>query len=286
MSNLIKSVYFNNLSEGKKCLIDSDSRIESYIPEIYSQPGEEEDFEKFQFRQLSGGDGMDGMPEGGEAQFTGGLNVINMEDVLDEERQKLSEEAAAMGESVIAQARQEADAIIADARNEAEGIRNQAYEEGKAQGMEEGTRQAQGMLESQRAEMQAEYNRRFQELKEQEENLEPHFAEILAGLVQKITGVLCEDKKDVITYLIDNALNNLESTKKIVLRVSRDDIAAVSEKRSDFVRGVKAGTEFEIMEDSSLSANQCIIETDNKIIDCSLDAQLDSLCDQIRMLAL
>ena len=269
-------------------MIDSDSRIESYIPGIYSQPGgsEEEDFEKFQFKQLSGGDVMDSMPEDGEIQFTGGLNVINMDDVLDEERQKLSEEAAAMGESVIEKARQEADAIIAEARNEADAIRNQAYEEGKAQGMEEGTSQAMGMVESQREEMQAEYNRMFQELKEQEENLEPHFAEIVAGLVQKITGVLCEDKKDVITYLIDNALNNLESTKKIVLRVSKDDIAAVSAKRNDFVKGVKAGTEFEIMEDNSLSANQCIIETDNKIIDCSLDAQLDSLCGQIRMLAL
>lgn len=283
MSNLIKSVYFNNLGEGKKCLIDSDSRIESYIPEIYSQPGGEEDFEKFQFRQLSDGDGI---TEDGETQFTGGLNVINMEDVLDEERQKLSEEAAAMGESVVAKARQEADAIIAEAESKAEEIRNQAYEEGKAQGREEGASQALSMAESQRAKMQAEYDRRFQELKEQEENLEPHFAEILAGLVQKITGVLCEDKKDVITYLIDNALNNLESTKKIVLRVSKDDIAAVSAKRDDFVKGVKAGTEFEIMEDNSLSANQCIIETDNKIIDCSLDAQLDSLCDQIRMLAL
>ena len=74
-------------------MIDSDSRIESYIPGIYSQPGddEEEGFEKFQFRQLSG---IDGMPEEGENQFTGGLNVINMDDVLDEERQKLSEEAA------------------------------------------------------------------------------------------------------------------------------------------------------------------------------------------------
>ncbi len=269
-------------------MIDSDSRIESYIPGIYSQPGddEEEGFEKFQFRQLSGSDGIDGMPEEGENQFTGGLNVINMDDVLDEERQKLSEEAAAMGKTVIAQAKQEADAIIAEAKNEAEAIRKQAYEEGKAQGIEEGTSQAMGMIESQREEMQAEYNRMFQELKEQEENLEPHFAEIVAGLVQKITGVLCEDKKDVITYLIDNALNNLESTKKIVLRVSKDDIAEVSAKRNDFVKAVKAGTEFEIMEDNSLSANQCIIETDNKIIDCSLDAQLDSLCGQIRMLAL
>ena len=38
-------------------MIDSDSRIESYIPGIYSQPGddEEEGFEKFQFRQQKKG---------------------------------------------------------------------------------------------------------------------------------------------------------------------------------------------------------------------------------------
>lgn len=89
MSNLIKSVYFNNVNEGSNCIIDSDSRIEEFIPDIYSHHDMEAG--EYQFRQLAD------ISENADSGFTSGLNVINMEDVLDEERQKLSEENAAQG---------------------------------------------------------------------------------------------------------------------------------------------------------------------------------------------
>ena len=66
----------------------------------------------------------------------------------------------------------------------------------------------------------------------------------------------------------------------------RSRSAMVSSRRAYFAKELKEGTELEITEDASLSANQCIIETDNKIVDCSLDAQLDNLREQIRMLAM
>ena len=45
-------------------------------------------------------------------------------------------------------------------------------------------------------------------------------------LIQKITGVVCEDKKDVIVYLIHKALEikALEKTKTIILQFSKEDI--------------------------------------------------------------
>lgn len=278
MSNLIKSVYFNNLSEGKNCVIDSDSRIEEFIPGIYAQPAEETG--GYQFRQLTELDGDAG------AEFTSGLNVINMEEVLDEERQKLSEETAAQSEELINAARAQADEIIAQANAQAENIKKDAYEEGKTQGIEEGQNYAMQALREQEEALRQEYNEKLLGLREQEKELEPHFASIVAALVEKLTGAVCKSKKDVIVHLIDSALHNLEKSKKIVLRVSKADIAIVSSKRSAFIKELKEGTELEITEDNSLSANQCIIETDNKIVDCSLDAQLDSLREQIRMIAM
>ena len=44
--------------------------------------------------------------------------------------------------------------------------------------------------------------------------------------------------------------------------------------------------ELDIIEDASLMHNQCIIDLDSKIIDCSLDVQLDNLKEQLRMLAM
>lgn len=277
MSNLIKSVYFTNVNEGEKCVIDSDSRIEEYIPGIYTQSGIDD--ENFSFRQLSD------IAEDADAGFTGGLNVISMDEVMDEERQKISEETSVMSMEVLNEARAQADEIIAEANRAAENIRNQAYDTGFAQGIEEGKRQGAVLLEEKRAALAQDYNRRLKLLEEQEKELEPHFASIIAGLVEKLTGVICENKKDVIVHLINKALKNLEKTSRIVLRVSKEDIAVVSSKRGEIMKYIREGTEFEIVEDAGLMLNQCIIETDNRIIDCSLDTQLDNLREHIKMLA-
>ena len=155
MSNLIKSVYFNNLTEGKNCVIDSDSRIEEFIPGIYAQPVEEAG--EYQFRQLTD------MGSDTGAEFTSGLNVINMEEVLDEERQKLSEETAAQSEELISAARAQADEIIAEANAQAEDIKKDAYEEGRAQGIEEGQNYAMQALREQEEALKQEYNQKLLE---------------------------------------------------------------------------------------------------------------------------
>ena len=126
----------------------------------------------------------------------------------------------------------------------------------------------------------------LQKLKEQEEALEPKYAELMGALIEKITGVLCEDKKDVIVYLIHQALNQLEKTKSVTLRVSKPDMLTVSAQKEQLRSCVSGEVDFDITEDDSLQENQCIIETDQRIIDCSLDVQLQNLKDQIRMLTI
>ena len=116
--------------------------------------------------------------------------------------------------------------------------------------------------------------------------MEPFFADLTAELVEKITGIICQDKKEVILYLIERAVNRLERSKQITLRVSKEDMAAVAMQKMELKEAAEGVEEFDIVEDSNLEANQCIIETENKIIDCSLDTQLQSLRDQIRMIAM
>ena len=122
------------------------------------------------------------------------------------------------------------------------------------------------------------------ELEEQEKKLEPAFAELVVSLVRKITGISCENKKDIILYLIGNSLRNIEKTSHITIRVSKEDISRVAAKKSTLKAIAKDSAELEVVEDSSLEAMQCIIETDHSMIDCSLDAQLQNLEDHVKLL--
>lgn len=284
MSNVIKSVYFN-VDSGQKKAIDSDSRIEEYIPEIYTQKQQEEMPSAFQPLSLTDATAQ-------EEAFQDGIPVIHMDDVLEEERQKISQEISQelfqeteqQTRQILEDARAEAEQIVARAREEFDAIRSEAEEQGREEGRQQGLAEAETTLQEMTARQQAEYEVRLKELEEQERQMEPFFADLTVNLIEKITGILCQDKKETIVYLIERAVHNLEKPKQINLRVSKEDMANVSMHKAGLKEAAEGVEEFDIVEDSSLMANQCIIETENKIIDCSLDVQLQSLRDQIRML--
>lgn len=273
MSNLIKSVYFN-VDPTKVRVIDSDEKVEEYIPEIYDTKKQEE---PFVFPAL------DGTSE--EMAFEGGMpSIISIQDVVDEEREKLTRQLQAEQEDLMDTAKQEAEQLVEQARQEADSIRDVARQEGFAAGLEEGRRQAEQELMESRGQLQAEFDERMEELVKQEEQLEPEFAELVIALVRKLTGVICEDKKEVILYLIGNAIRHLERPKQITIRVPNEDMERVSAKRAIFKK-LAGLEELDITEDAGLENNQCIIETESRIIDCSLDAQLQNLEEQIKLLA-
>ncbi len=273
MSNLIKSVYFN-VYPSKACVIDSDKIVEEFIPNIYDEPKQAEPFE---FPDMD--------DEGGEEPFEDGLSVISMSDVVSEEREKILQQIMEEQEEAMNAAKQKADALVAQAEQEADAIRETARSEGFAAGEAEGRMQAEQELAKRRQELEEEYDAHFQELMEQEENLEPAFAELVVSLVKKLTGVVCENKKDVILYLLGTSMKNLQRTKTLIVRVSKNDMSRVSSKKPTLKLLAKDAEEFDIIEDDSLSENQCIIETDHRIIDCSLDAQLQNLEEHVKMLA-
>ncbi len=286
MSNVIKSVYFN-VDPGQRKSIDSDSRIEEFIPNIYTQKQQEDATSSFQPLSLT-----DATAGGQEGEFQDGISVIHMDDVLEEERQKISQEISQellqeteqQTRQILEDAKAEAEQIVAQARDEYDAIRSEAEEQGREEGRQQGLAEAEATLQEMIARQQAEYEERSKELAEQERQMEPFFADLTVNLLEKITGILCQDKKETILHLIERAVHNLEKPKQINLRVSKEDMANVSMHKAQLKEAAEGVEEFDIVEDSSLTANQCIIETENKIIDCSLDVQLQSLRDQIRML--
>ena len=279
MSNLIKNVYFT-VDESDKRVIDSDIHGKDVHPEIYEQQQDDE-IKPFNFRQLSLDEETDDENVNSQIDdFNEGMNIISVDEVREEEKNR-----------ILSEAKEQAQLIVDEANNSAEEIKNQAFEEGKNQGLEEGRNQAFMQLEEQKNELEQEYKAKFKEVDQMAERLEPQYAELVVNLVEKLTGVVCADKKDVIIYLIDNALrtnvvNGIEKTKKITLHISKEDMGIVSAKRDELQQQVGSDKELDIIEDASLMHNQCIIDLDSKIIDCSLDAQLDNLKEQLRMLAM
>ena len=117
------------------------------------------------------------------------------------------------------------------------------------------------------------------------EQLEPKVASLLISLVQKLTGVLIEEKQEIILHLIEQAFLETEGSKSFLVRVSKEDYDFVSSHKTELLWKLKEGTELEIIKDPALYKGQCMVETDSKIIDSSLDVQLKGLIADLKLLA-
>lgn len=265
------------VSDEKTCIVDTNEIIARKL----------EDFEKSREGQAKGG-------------FRAGLQVQELEltDYVEEEDGLAAilgeEQLVEMGpspEELLAEAREQIfkmedearSAIEADRIRITDEARNEGYSHGYAEGQQRGMAQYEQMmreLEAQRAEMLAEYQQRIEEL-------EPQFIDTLTGIYEHLFKVEIGEHRELIVNLISNALNQVEGAKNYLVHVSKDDYAYVSMQKKEIQDSVMAGANasVEIIEDISLSKNECLIETEGGIFDCGLGTQLSELTRRLKLLS-
>lgn len=259
LSNLIKSSYilFDN---GEKRIIDSDSRKDLFTPISFANLQEEDEV---------------------ESEYVEGIPQKKIEKLIMEETDLMKEKANNMLEDAIKKSREMVEQARMDAYKEREEILQSAKEEGYQNGYQSGL----GEIERLQEELEQGIRMNRIEYERQLAELEPKFINIVVSLIEKITGVLVEDKKDIILHLVNRTLNNLNNNMSFLIKVSKDDYNNVYTHKEEFLSFLREGSQIEIFEDQSLIKNQCMIETENSIIDCSLDIQLKNLITDLKLLA-
>lgn len=134
-----------------------------------------------------------------------------------------------------------------------------AHSEGFDAGKQEGLAAAEEQLQQIEEELHQSVEQELDQIRQQRQQMEPFFADLTAKLVEKLTGQVCAENKEVILHLIQNAEGTLDRPKQVVLRVSGEDMAVVSGHKAELKEQLPEQTEFDILEDASLSANQCIM---------------------------
>lgn len=187
--------------------------------------------------------------------------------------------------NIISEAQAEAERIIAQAQEKARELESKEFNDSKnlgyAQGYDLAQREIADLKESlilQQQTINADYDNKVYKL-------EKDLVGIMASLIGEITGVVVENE-DVLTHILHRAFMKIENSNKYVIKVSEHDFLNVMENKESLYINVKEGSIIEVLADSNLSKNQCIIETDVNIIDCSLDVQMKNVSTQLRLLSL
>ena len=113
-------------------------------------------------------------------------------------------------------------------------------------------------------------------------DLEPQFTELVISIVKKLTGVYAE--REVVVFLMEQALHRIGRCTAVKARVAQEDVDSINASMNIFLEIVGNQCQFDVIADSGLQKNQCVIETENQIVDCSLNVQLDSLIEDLKLL--
>lgn len=186
-------------------------------------------------------------------------------------------------EELIAQAQAEIRQMQENAQAEINAARAQAIEsgreEGRAQGYRDGAAAADAELAQARRQMEETYNGMIREL-------EPEFVKQLTGIYEHIFRVELGEYQNLVLRLLEGCMQKIESSSNYIIHVGPEDYPFVSMQKKVLmeVMGNKNAA-LEVVEDVTMKKNECMIEADGGIYDCSLDMQLAALRRELLLLS-
>lgn len=281
-NNLLKSG--NIVKKDNARVIDSNEKIAAriqYLNEILMREPEvgfSDDFtEGLAAEQVelllddnAGEDAMASNPQGGMSE---------------EEYAAMKEAAENEAAEIISEAQAEAKRIVDKANNDAVQIREDAKAAGYDEGYQNGEAEALKISEAAQLECEARENELQSYYQQKLEELEPVFIEKLTDIYEHIFKVDLSDKKELIMYLLSDAMRNIDGSKNFFIHVSKEDFDYVSENRESLMRGLPSSVVVEVIEDISLAKAQCFIEAEAGIFDCGLDTELALLKKELTLLS-
>lgn len=190
-----------------------------------------------------------------------------------------------MADGIINEANEEAAAIRAQAEAEAIQIKNTAKDQGFAEGMAQATAKATEEAARRKQEFELERARLLAEHKEKLDEMEPQVVSVVADIFEKVFRIQFEGKKDIILNLVRGAVDGIENSKEFLIKVPKENLQFIMEHKEELQDKVGQYVSIEIISDGELTDNQCIIETDSGVFDCSLDIQLENLVRDIKSLS-
>ena len=280
-------------------LIDNNERIARKIEDL-------EELLVKNARSESGEDSIDGFVGGLDAELVEALTSDSDEELPTVIKAELPPEAqqeasarnaadalavvSAQAQEMLEAARREAENIksraMIEAQQELENMRREAYEEAKSQGYDAGYNEAVAQAEQQKSQLQEERRRMEAEYQELVEDLEPRFVEALTDIYEKVFQVDLKKEQNIIMHLISSTMHKIEGSNTYLIHVSKEDYPYVNMKKKEVLTAsVSAHASVEIVEDMTLGANDCIIETDGGVFDCGLGTQLEELSQKLRLLS-
>jgi flagellar assembly protein FliH len=287
LSNLFKGAFIS-FDESDARIIDNNELANKKIEEFQEQEL------KRQRAMMAEDEGFS--PEGDEnSDFSPGIDMEQLDQLTEdqsilgapnEDPQFDMEAMQAEIDFKLQQASEQAEAIINDAQNQAEEIKQGAIEQGHQEGYDAGYQEGMAAVESLKADIEAQREGLEKEYQMLVDELEPEMVDVLTQIYEHVLGIELRDDKGIILHLLKNTLSRIEPGNDLIVHVSSDDYDEVMDEKEALNACVTSpNTTMEIIEDPLLKENECMIESDSGVFDCSLGVELSEISRKLKLLS-
>lgn len=183
-----------------------------------------------------------------------------------EEAEKIVADANAQASQIVAKAHENEDELFSKAKKD-------GYEQGRAQGFDEGKAEADRLVERLHKMLDAVQEKRQEIL----DGTEQQIVDLVLLMTRKVVKIMSDNQKQVVMANVMQALKKVKGRGSVTLRVNLADVKLTTEHAKDFIRSVENIQGISVVEDSSVEKGGCIVETDFGAIDARIASQLGEL---------
>lgn len=287
MSNLFKAG-FVSFDASDKRIIDSNELANQKIEAFQEMEL------KRQRAQMSEEDGFSEDPGMESDDFIPGIDMEQLNQLTEDQSMLESvpdpqfdmEAMQAEIDLKLQQAQEQADMIIQNAQQQAQAImddaQQQGYDAGYNTGYQEGVAAAQSLqdeINEQRGDLEKEYQQIVDEL-------EPEMVDVLTQIYEHVFNIELREDKGIILHLLKTTLSRIEPGKDLIVHISSDDYDEIMDQKAVLDACITSpNTTMEIIEDPLLRENECMIESDSGVFDCSLGVELSEITRKLKLLS-
>lgn len=106
-------------------------------------------------------------------------------------------------------------------------------------------------------------------------SIENTMVDIVTTAIEKIIGKMGD--KERINAIVHKALNYVRQQKKVLIRLSPEDVPFVQENLNDIIRTYPGISFLDITPDTRLARGDCILESDIGVINASISSQIEAI---------
>ena len=151
----------------------------------------------------------------------------------------------------------------------------------KVRGAQEDLRKEKTLVQNELSEMKQKLESEYET---KMTNMESEIVDAVIAVFHRVFDIQFEDKKDILLHLVNNTLMNVEVGKEFHIRVSSANYKFIESHIGDIKEKIGNDVNIEVINDMSLGAEDCIIETDSGVFNCGIDMELANLEKDIRAL--